>query len=69
MARAYFLIGLLALGAFSYGQYRGIDLFETTTPTRLRGTGVTSGQGTATPGSRSGGWRSGGVGSHPIFHK
>ena len=31
MARLYFIIGLLALSAFSWGQYRGIGLFDDAT--------------------------------------
>ncbi|MBL8485652.1 MAG: hypothetical protein JNK22_00925 [Rhodocyclaceae bacterium] len=28
MARAYLMIGLLALGVFSWAQYRGVGLFD-----------------------------------------
>lgn len=38
MARLYLLIGVAALGFYSWGQYRGVSLFDdvaNSTPTRL----------------------------------
>jgi hypothetical protein len=37
MPRLYLLIGLAALSLFSYGQYRGIGLFDDTATTHSRG--------------------------------
>jgi hypothetical protein len=69
MARFYLILGMLSLSVFGYAQYRGYGLFNGPSPTYVR-SGAIAGSGNGSSyGGRTGGWHSGGIGSHPIFHK